>query len=86
MAFYHSRRKATKTEIGTRKWAIAVTGLSVLSFGGLWKTMGLQTRKVSEHCKQAILTGVWKTAVQRAVSTMKARLKRFQRETILVTG
>lgn len=86
MVFYHSRRKATKTDISTMKWDIAVTGVSMLSFGGLWKTMGLWTRKVIEHCKQAILTGAWKTVVQRAVYTMKAKLKKFQRKTILVIG
>lgn len=36
---YHSKRKVTNTESGTRKWAIAETQLTMLLFGeceGFW--------------------------------------------------
>jgi hypothetical protein len=41
MLSFHSNRILTETEIGTREWSIAVTGLPRLLFGGMWKTENL---------------------------------------------
>lgn len=40
--FHHSNQKQTRTEIGTREWAAAVTDLPRLFWGGLWKLLELR--------------------------------------------
>ena len=36
MVSLHSNETVTKTEVGTRDWGIAETGLAMLLFGGMW--------------------------------------------------
>ena len=45
-----SNRTATKTEVGT------VIGLTMLFVGGLWKALGLWTRKAAECFKQSLVS------------------------------
>ena len=44
----------SKTEVGTRDWDTAMIGLTMLFVGGIWKTLGLWTRKAVEHFKQTL--------------------------------
>ena len=42
MVSHHSRRTATKTEVGARDCGFAVAGLTVLCVGGTWRTLELE--------------------------------------------
>lgn len=48
-------RKVANTEVSTREWAIVVTDLTVLGFGGAWKTLRLCSRKVTECSKWTLM-------------------------------
>lgn len=61
-----------------------VVDLTMLCFGGTWKTLEFRIRKVVEHRK--ILAGTWKTIVLRAMWAEEAQLKRFQKEQYLRLG
>lgn len=50
----HSNRKVTNAEVRTREYAIAVTDLGILMFGGLWNALELWTRETVECCKQSL--------------------------------
>ena len=56
---YHSNRKVTKTEVGTKKRAMALAGLTMRAFGGIWKTLGLKvcatTASKADQCDCFIL-------------------------------
>lgn len=43
VVFYRSNRKVTKTQAGSKEWAVAVPDLSKVFAGGLWKTLGFRT-------------------------------------------
>lgn len=45
----------TETEVSARIWSIAVTGLIMLLFEGMW-TLGLWTRKIYEPCKWGLMS------------------------------
>lgn len=80
----HSHRMVTRTEVGTREWGIAVTGLTVLSVGGIRKsevveTSSRWTRKVAEHFVRGGHPSRNKTT-----GALWAQLKRFQRGRISV--
>ena len=44
----------TKTEVGTRDWGIAVIGLTMFLFGGIW-TLVLWVRKAVECFKHCLM-------------------------------
>ena len=48
MISLYSNKTLTKTEVGTRKWGIAVMGLNMLLFGGVW-TLKLWIKKAVER-------------------------------------
>jgi hypothetical protein len=50
MVLYHSIRRVTEN-----MWAIDLRGLTMLSFGRMWKTLGHKTRKMVEHCKWGLI-------------------------------
>ncbi|KAL6043466.1 hypothetical protein STEG23_020950, partial [Scotinomys teguina] len=50
MVSLHNNRTMTKTEVGTGDWGIAVIGLTVLLFGGIW-TLRVWIRKAAEFFK-----------------------------------
>lgn len=41
--------------MGARGWIIAVTDLIMLGFVGMWKTLGLWVRNVTEHVKSKLV-------------------------------
>lgn len=40
-----------KFEVGIGGWDIAVTSMTMILFGGIWKTLGFWTSKIFECCK-----------------------------------
>lgn len=46
-----SNKAVTKVVVGTREHSIAITGLTVLFIGRIWKILGLQTTKEVEIFK-----------------------------------
>lgn len=43
------------TKVGTRDWSIVVTGLIMLLFGEIWKSLELLTEKLVECYKQGLM-------------------------------
>lgn len=43
------------TELGTRNWDIAMTGLTVLLFRVMWNNLGIWTRKAIGHFKWGLI-------------------------------
>lgn len=62
MELFEINTKVFKAEVCTTEWAIAMKGLTVLAFGGMWKTLGHWTKKVLEswmwswmgHCGKSL--------------------------------
>jgi hypothetical protein len=52
MVSIHISKTLTKTEVGTTDWGIAVLGLTMLLFGGMW-VLGLQ--KAVRCCKWSFM-------------------------------
>jgi len=48
MLSLYNNKTLSKTEVCTRKWGIAVMGLTKLLFGGMW-TLKLQIRKAVDR-------------------------------------
>ena len=49
MISLHSNKLVTKTEVGIKDWAFAVTGLTMLFVGGILNTLGHWSRKAVVH-------------------------------------
>lgn len=43
------------TKVGTRNWSFVVTGLIMLLFGEIWKSLELLTKKLVECYKQGLM-------------------------------
>jgi hypothetical protein len=74
--------------IGTGDWGIAVTGLTLLFAGGLWKILGVWTRKAVECSKWDLVghpVGTWKTGL-RVISMVGAQLNKLRKVRILISG
>jgi hypothetical protein len=55
----------------------------------IWRTLGLQTRKVVEYCKQGFIGHTSRSledSSTKAIWTMEAQLKRFQIGIVLAPG
>lgn len=53
MVYPHNSNIVNRTEVGTR--SIDVMCLTMLPFGGIWKTLGLCSRKVAEAVNQVVM-------------------------------
>lgn len=75
MILYHSNRKETNREVGTRQNNVAIKSLTCWlgEERGRFRNSGI---------KRAITVETWETAVLGTMLTVEALLKRFQRETI----
>lgn len=84
----YSNKRVTKTELGTKDWGIAVTGLTMLFVRGIQTIVRLCTRNSwmsLSGAKWDIPIGIWKT-VLRAIWTEWDQVKRFQKWRMLVSG
>ena len=83
MVSYHSHRKATKTEVGARRWVVAVTVMPtwvVLLLCCFEECLGLWTRTEVECPKQSLMghcSRRLEDKVLRAMCTVEILLKMF---------